>query len=119
MKRLFPGSGIVGCDNYDHGYNDGHFWMTHKDTHEKAADCQYLKDLERAKVNDEVTLRLPSVLTGLVSAFSNSQSHYRHDIAFIASDNIEPDKMLHNDEEESEWETGDETSDEEWDEDME
>ena len=43
-ETFVPGSGIVGCDNYDHGYNDGHFWTTYKDSREKAADNQYLKD---------------------------------------------------------------------------
>ena len=118
-ETFVPGSGIVGCDNYDHGYNDGHFWTTYKDSRERAADYQYLKDLEKAKVNDEVTINLPSDVGNLISELTNKRSHYRHDIAFIVSDNIEPDKMLHNDEDESEWETGDETSDEEWDEDME
>ena len=118
-ETFVPGSGIVGCDNYDHGYNDGHFWTTYKDSREKAADNQYLKDLAKANINDEVTINLPSDIGKLISRLTNKKSHYQDDIDFIVSDNIEPDKMIDNEESEPEWETGDETSDEEWDEEYE
>ena len=114
--NFVPGSGIYGCDQYDRGFNRGNFITTYRDQYEKIQDGEYTKDLEKAMANDEITQKLPAEITNVISNFANRRSYYSDDISFIASDNIEPIKQIDDMDEESEWETGEETSDEEWDE---
>ena len=107
-----PGSGIAGCDHFDNGYNCGIFYGTHKDIHQKAQDVQYEKDLEKSMMVQETTQNLPEEM-GREIQKCLTRSHYQDDINFIAPDNIEPAKEIV-ESDESEWESGDETSEDEW-----
>jgi hypothetical protein len=111
-----PGSRIAGCDHFDNGYNCGVFYGTYKDTHQKAQDVQYEKDLEKSMMVQETTQKLPDEMSREIQKFLTRRSHYKDDINFIAPDNVEPIKEINNDKEESEWESGDETSEDEWEE---
>ena len=111
-----PGSGFSGCDSYDNGYDRGRFYGTSKDNRQKNADIQYTKDLEKSMMVQETTQNLPEEMSRETQKFLTRRSHYQDDINFIALDNIEPIKEINNDKEESEWESGDETSEDEWEE---
>jgi len=110
-----PGSGFSGCDNYDNGYNRGIFNGNSMDNHQKNADIQYAKDLEKVIMVQETTQNLPEEMGREIQKCLTRRSHYQDDINFIAPDNIEPTKEI--DKEESEWESGDETSEDEWEDD--
>lgn len=118
-ETFVAGSGFVGCDHYDGGYNNGIScdspWSrpAYKDAYQKEQDKQYTKDLEKAMMVKESTHKLPDEIGIEISGFLTRKSMYQSDINFIAPDNIEPLRQIENDDEE-EWETGDETSEEEW-----
>ena len=110
-----PGSGFSGCDNYDNSYNRGVFNGTSKDERQKNADIQYEKDLEKSIMVQETTKNIPNEMCREIYKCLTGKSPYNDDINFIVSDNIEPVKEIV--ESEEEWESGEETSDEEWSED--
>lgn len=109
------GSGFAGCDHYDWNYDSGVFNGTSKDDRQKNADIQYTKDLEKSIMVQETTQNLPEEMSREIQKCL-TRSHYQNDINFIAPDNVEPVKEIVESDEE-EWASGDETSDEEWDED--
>ena len=108
-----PGSGFSGCDSYDGNYDRGIFKGTSKDNHQKNADIQYAKDLEKSIMVQETTQNLPEEMGREIQKCLTRRSHYQDDINFIAPDNIEPAKEIV-ESDESEWESGDETSEDEW-----
>ena len=110
-----PGSGFSGCDSYDDNYNRGTFNGTSKDERQKNADIQYEKDLEKSIMVQETTKNIPNEMCREIYKCLTGKSPYNDDINFIASDNIEPVKEIV--ESEEEWESGDETSEDEWSED--
>ena len=114
-ERFMAGSGFVGCDHYDTGYDNGIFYGNYKDRLHSIQDSQYIKDLEKAMIVEETTHKLPMEMGIEISGFLRRRSIYQRDIDFIAPDNIEPLKQIEKDDEET-WETGDETSEdeEEW-----
>jgi hypothetical protein len=114
-ERFTAGSGFVGCDHYDNGYDNGKFYGNYKDRNQAIQDSKYTKDLEKAMMVEESTSKLPDEIGIEISRFLMRKSIFQSDINFIAPDNIEPLRQIENDNEE-EWETGDETSEdeEEW-----
>jgi len=114
-ETFVAGSGFVGCDHYDMNYDNGHsYGPAYKDLYQKAQDIQYTRDLEKAMMVQETSQKLPKELEGIIGKFAGPRSSYQSDIAFIASDNIEPVKQIEESDEE-EWVSGDETEDDgEW-----
>jgi len=106
------GSGFSGCDHYDGGYDRGHFFGSVKDLRQKTADSVYANHLENALKVESVTQKLPKELEMQIKALVNHPSYYQQDIAFIAPDDVEPLKEIVKDDEE-EWESGEETEEEE------
>lgn len=111
------GSGFVGCDHYElsyDGYNGGTIHGSYKDDLQASQDIQYSKDLEKAMIVKETTQKIPVELEREISGFLTKKSYYQSDINFIASDNVEPERVV--EEEGEEWVSGDETSEdeEEW-----
>jgi len=111
-----PGSGFSGCDSYDDNYNRGRFYGTSKDERQKNADIQYTKDLEKSMMVQETTQKLPEEMSREIHKCLTGRSHYQDDINFIAPDNVEPIKEIAEiaESDEGEWESGDETSEDEW-----
>ena len=107
------GSGESGCDHYDHGYDRGQFYGSIKDLRQKTADDVYSKHLEDALKVESVTQKLPKELEMQIKALVSRPSYYQQDIAFIAPDDVEPQKEIEKDEEEAEWESGEETEEDE------
>ena len=108
-----PGSGFSGCDSYDDNYNRGRFYGTSKDERQKNADIQYTKDLEKSIMVQETTKNIPEEMGREIQKCLMGVSHYHKDIDFIAPYNIEPIKEIA-ESDEGEWESGDETSEDEW-----
>ena len=108
-----PGSGVEGCDQYDRGYNRGLIHTTYKDGIEKSRDLRFEKALQNHIMVESTTQQLPEVLSGEISSFLNQSNEFKDDLDFVASDDVEPIKEIV-DSEEDEWETGDETSEDEW-----
>jgi hypothetical protein len=108
---FIPGSG-PGGDQYDNGYDRGIFYSDKKDQHQKCHDNQYEHDLKKALQVEEVTQKLPEELTREVLGLVTNRSHYTDDIEFIAPD-VEPCKEIIDDDE-GEWESGEETEEDEW-----
>lgn len=110
------GSGFSGCDHYDMSYDRGNFSGSYKDAWYATQDAQYIRDLTKAMMVKETTQRLPVELAREISGFLTGRSNYQSDINFIASDNVEPEKLRDDEEEEEEWDSADETSEdeEEW-----
>ena len=106
------GSGEVGCDQYDRGYNRGHFYGNLTDLRQKQADANYAKELEDALKVETVTQKLPAELGEDIKKLVSRPAVYKADIDFIAPDDVEPQKEIENDEEE-EWESGEETEEDE------
>ena len=112
-----PGSGVEGCDQYDRGYNRGLIYTTYKDGIEKSRDLRFEEALQNHMMVESTTQQLPEVLSGEISSFLTQRNNeFKDDLDFVASDNVEPLKEIV-DSEEDEWETGDETSEDEWSED--
>jgi hypothetical protein len=110
---FIPGSG-PGGDQYDGGYNRGCFYIDGKDQNQKCRDNQYEHDLKKVMNVETITQNLPEELTRKVLGLVTSSSHYTNDIEFIAPDDVEPAKEIANDDEEwDEWESGDETEEDE------
>ena len=110
------GSGFSGCDHYDMSYDRGNFSGSYKDSFQAVEDAQYAKDLEKALMVKETTQRLPVELAREISGFLTRRSNYQSDINFIAPDNVEPVRLRDDESEEDEWDSADETSEdeEEW-----
>lgn len=106
------GSGFAGCDHYDLGYDNGQFYGSLKDSRQKTADSVYSKHLEDALKVESVTQKLPKELEMQIKALVSRTSYYQQDIAFIAPDDVEPQKEIENDDED-EWESGEETEEDE------
>jgi len=110
------GSGFVGCDHYDGNYDNGRSYGNNsKDALQAAQDVQYKKDLEKAMIVKETTQKLPEEMGREIQKCLMGTSYYQNDINFIAPDNVEPTKEIAESDEE-EWESGDDTSEdeEEW-----
>ena len=107
------GSGEAGCDHYDHGYDRGKFYGNMKDQRQYHADAKYCKELEDAMKVETVTQKLPAELGEEIKKLVSRPAVYKADIEFIAPDNVEPQKEVGEDEEEAEWESGDETEEDE------
>ncbi len=107
------GSGEVGCDHYDHGYDRGKFYGNMKDLRQYEADANYCKELEKAMKVEMVTQKLPAELEEEIKKLVSRPAVYKADIEFIAPDNVEPQKEIGEDEEEAEWVSGDETEEDE------
>ena len=113
---FIAGSGFVGCDHYDMNYNNGHsYGNDYKDIYQEFEDREYKKDLEKAMMVKETTQSLPEEIAFEIQKNLMGSSNYQKDIDFIAPDNIEPSKMII-DSDEEEWESGEETSEDEFDE---
>ena len=106
------GSGFGGCDHYDWGYDDGRFYGSRQDELQRTSDVAYSKHLENALRVESVTQKLPKDLEMQIKALVNRPSHYQNDIEFIAPDDVEPRKEIVKDDEE-EWESGEETEEDE------
>jgi hypothetical protein len=107
------GSG-AGGDQYERGYNRGIFCTTYQDIYQKYVDIEYKKDLEKAMSVETGTQQLPQVLTREILGLATNNSYYTKDIEFIAPDDIEPKKQIVDDDgDEYEWESGDETEEDE------
>ena len=113
------GSGFVGCDTYDRNYDDGYTGYyygreEYKDRLDKRQDERYENDLKNSMVVKEITTMLPTELSNIITNITYSKSIYSGDIDFIASDLITPGKQISKDEDiKYDWNTEDETSDEE------
>ena len=107
------GSGIVGCDQYDRSYDRGHFYGSLKDRAQASADIVYARELEKALNVEVVTKKLPSDLAREIASLVAPKPVYNHDINFIAPDHTEPEKDSISESEEDEWESGDETEEDE------
>jgi hypothetical protein len=112
--NFVSGSGFVGCDHYDTGYDNGAIHGNYKDAYQASEDIQYGKDLEKAMMVAETARKLPNEIGREISGFLTRRSHYQSDINFIAPDNVEPERIRVVEEEEEEWVSGDETSEDEW-----
>ena len=116
---FIPGSGIEGCDQYDRNYDDGsiqYFGREEcKDGLDETRDEIYEKDLKNHMLVKESCNALPSDMSKIITKMAFSKSNYSDDINFIASDLITPEKQISRDDNEDEydWNTEDETSDEE------
>lgn len=106
------GSGEVGCDQYDRGYDRGHFYGNLTDLRQKQADTNYTAELEEALKVETVTQKLPVELGEEIKKLVSRPAVYKADIDFIAPDDVEPQKEIENDEEE-EWLSGEETEEDE------
>lgn len=106
------GSGEVGCDHYDHSYDRGHFYGNMKDLRQKNADTVYAKELADSLKVESATQKLPAELGEEIKKLVSQPAFYKADIEFIAPDDVEPQKQIENDEE-TEWESGDETEEDE------
>ena len=107
------GSGKVGCDHYDHGYDRGQFYGSIADLRQKQEDANYEKELEDALKVETVTQKLPAELGEEIKKLVSPPAVYKRDIDFIAPDGIEPQTEIGHDDEEEEWESGEETEEEE------
>jgi len=108
------GSGFVGCDHYDGNYDNGHsYGNNNKDAFQAYQDIQYKKDLEKVIMIKETTKKLPEEMGREIQKCLMGVSHYQKDIDFIAPDNVEPAKEIA-ESDEGEWESGDDTSEDEW-----
>ena len=106
------GSGEVGCDQYDRGYDRGNFYGNLTDLRQKQADTNYTAELEEALKVETVTQKLPVELGEEIKKLVSRPAVYKADIAFIAPDDVEPQKEI-GDDEEGEWESGEETEEDE------
>ncbi len=106
------GSGKVGCDHYDHGYDRGQFYGNLTDLRQKQADANYAEELKEALKVETVTQKLPAELGEEIKKLVSRPAVYKADIDFIAPDDVEPQKEIENDEE-GEWESGEETEEDE------
>ena len=106
------GSGEVGCDQYDRGYDRGHFYGNLTDLRQKQADTNYTAELEEALKVETVTQKLPVELGEEIKKLVSRPAVYKSDIDFIAPDDVEPQKGIEKDEE-GEWESGEETEEDE------
>lgn len=106
------GSGEVGCDQYDRGYDRGHFYGNLTDLRQKQADTNYTAELEEALKVETVTQKLPVELGEEIKKLVSRPAVYKSDIDFIAPDDVEPQKEIEKDEE-GEWESGEETEEDE------
>jgi hypothetical protein len=112
------GSGFVGCDTYDRNYDDGytryHGREEFKDSLDKQNDKVYENNLKNCMRVKESCNNLPSELSDIITNMVFSKSAYTDDINFIASDFITPGKQIVKDDDDNyDWNTEDETSDEE------
>merc|ERR1712078_294554 len=82
-----------------------------KDLRQKTADDVYAKHLEDALKVESATQKLPKELEMQIKALVSRPSYYQQDIAFIAPDDVEPQKEI--EKEEEEWESGEETEEDE------
>lgn len=111
---FLPGSGVEGCDQYDRGYNRGHMYNTYKDGVERSCDLRYSTAVKNHTMVESTTQKLPKVLSDEITRFLIRETgEFKDDLNFIASDDVEPLKEIV-DSDEGEWETGDETSEDEW-----
>ena len=103
-----PGSGVVGCDHYDHSYDRGHFSATWKDLRQRIDDDDYSRDLKKALVAEEASniAILPVELQREVKKLLVSSSLFQKDVNFIAPDTTPETVELASDE--SEWESEEE-----------
>ncbi len=106
------GSGEAGCDQYDRGYDRGQFYGNITDLRQKQSDANYARDLQNALKVETVTQKLPAELGEEIKKLVSHPSVYKGDIEFIAPDDVEPEKEIVK-EEENEWESGDETEEDE------
>jgi len=112
------GSGFVGCDTYDRNYNAGqtgyHGREEFKDGLDKKEDEIYENNLKNCMLVKESCNNTPSELSDIITNMVFSKSAYTDDINFIASDFITPGKQIVKDDDDNyDWNTEDETSDEE------
>ena len=111
------GSGFVGCDTYDRNYDDGytryHGREEFKDSLDKQDDEVYENDLKNCMLVNESCRNLPEELSYIITNMTFSKSAYTDDINFISSDFITPGKQIIKDDDNYDWNTEDETSDEE------
>lgn len=112
------GSGFVGCDTYDRNYNNGytryHGREEFKDGLDKQEDEVYENNLKNCMLVKESCNNIPSELSDIITNMAFSKSAYTDDINFIASDFITPGKQIVKDDDDNyDWNTEDETSDEE------
>ena len=112
-----PGSGIEGCDQYDRNYDDAstqHLGKEkNKEQFDEIRDEIYEKDLKNYMLVKESCNALPSDMSNIITKMAFSKSNYSDDINFIASDLITPGKQISRDDDDYDWNTEDETSDEE------
>ena len=111
------GSGIVGCDSYDHKYDKGGLENTEKDLFQGRMDIKYERDLQTAMNVQVATQNLPFDIELLVQNATAKKSFFTSDIEFIAPDDTPPEKTASSEEEEDVWESGEETEEDGWDED--
>lgn len=113
------GSGFVGCDTYDRNYDNGctkyYGREEYKDCLDERQDERYENDLKNYMLVKESCNALPSDMTNIITKMVFSKSNYSDDINFIASDLITPEKQISRDDDDDDydWNTEDETSDEE------
>ena len=103
-----PGSGVVGCDHYDHSYDRGYFSTTWKDLRQRIDDEDYSRDLKKALAAEEASniAILPIELQREVKKLLVGPSLFQNDVNFIAPDTTPETVELASDE--SEWESEEE-----------
>ena len=103
-----PGSGVVGCDHYDHSYDRGQFSATWKDLRQKLDDADYIRELKDALAAEEASkiAGLPTELQRKLQKLLTHSTLFQNDVNFIAPDTTPETVELSSDE--SEWESEEE-----------
>lgn len=114
------GSGAVGCDHYDSGYDRGQinslskdFVCNFRDRMDAENDKVYTRALQEKLNVEEAAQKLPEDMVGEIKNLVLGTSIFKNDMEFIVPDGVEPEIEKESEQEIAEWESDEDTDSEE------